>query len=342
MPGMPHWRLSTIVTGFPPKGISRDFRGCAGVIRWPDSKYCRALRDRLQRRTIAPYPNFPLCVNSVNSVSFNLNINYYIMKLFFTSLFTTALLASSLLQGSITTFTGTPNTNITNEPSWDNGLPLIADGKVGTININGNFSGVIAGWAVNHTGGTLTSSSNRTLGAVDADTSGTIWNLNGGSLDFGTANINRGTVGSNYAYVLNVNSGSIVAGSLQNTAGTTVNLNGGTITLSATWSMANGIFNMTSGSVSAAALATNGDSRINFFTGSTATLTVTGLGLSDYETLWTQTRLRFDGGNAGSFADHFVVNGSTLTVVPEPSTYAALLGLLALGFVAWRRRGLKR
>lgn len=32
-----------------------------------------------------------------------------------------------------------------------------------------------------------------------------------------------------------------------------------------------------------------------------------------------------------SYVDNF-------TIVPEPSTYAALLGLLALGFVAWRRR----
>ncbi|MCD8482534.1 MAG: PEP-CTERM sorting domain-containing protein [Verrucomicrobia bacterium] len=27
-----------------------------------------------------------------------------------------------------------------------------------------------------------------------------------------------------------------------------------------------------------------------------------------------------------------------LYTIPEPSTYAALFGLLALGFVAWRRR----
>ncbi len=33
-----------------------------------------------------------------------------------------------------------------------------------------------------------------------------------------------------------------------------------------------------------------------------------------------------------------VVNAMAITVVPEPATYAALLGALALGFVMWRRR----
>jgi hypothetical protein len=39
---------------------------------------------------------------------------------------------------------------------------------------------------------------------------------------------------------------------------------------------------------------------------------------------------------AGDFGLQEVLTGAA---VPEPSTYAALLGIMALGFVAWRRRG---
>ncbi|MCD8481503.1 MAG: PEP-CTERM sorting domain-containing protein [Verrucomicrobia bacterium] len=35
---------------------------------------------------------------------------------------------------------------------------------------------------------------------------------------------------------------------------------------------------------------------------------------------------------------HHVGGINNLTVIPEPSTYAAIFGLVMLGFVAWRRR----
>lgn len=48
---------------------------------------------------------------------------------------------------------------------------------------------------------------------------------------------------------------------------------------------------------------------------------------------WAQT-------NTGISADYFSFDNVTLTAaaVPEPSTYAMLAGVLALGFAAWRRR----
>lgn len=52
-------------------------------------------------------------------------------------------------------------------------------------------------------------------------------------------------------------------------------------------------------------------------------------------------RLTFSGAAAGtaSGTNNFTLfDNITLAAVPEPSTYAALLGLLALGVVAWRRR----
>lgn len=254
--------------------------------------------------------------------------------LIFTS---TLLLGAVAAQGTI--FLGVPNANITNAASWDDGLPVIGSpAGVGTINIDGNFSGPIASWEVNHTGGTLTTSFNRSLGAIDGDNSGTIWNLSGGNLVFTGANLLNGTTGNNFSYQLNISGGSLTAANIQNTANSTVNLSGGSINISSGYSLQNGTLNITGGSLTAGSLSTNGSSRINFFTGSTGTITITGFGLSDYETLWTQTRLRFDGGNVGSFADHFVVTGSTLAVIPEPSTYAALFGLAALALVVYRRR----
>jgi hypothetical protein len=38
------------------------------------------------------------------------------------------------------------------------------------------------------------------------------------------------------------------------------------------------------------------------------------------------------------YADSFALSSTPITAVPEPSTYAALFGVAALGFVAWRRR----
>jgi hypothetical protein len=45
------------------------------------------------------------------------------------------------------------------------------------------------------------------------------------------------------------------------------------------------------------------------------------------------------GGSTGTFAWRMTLDNMVLTTaVPEPSTYAMLAGVLALGFVAWRRR----
>jgi uncharacterized membrane protein affecting hemolysin expression len=47
-------------------------------------------------------------------------------------------------------------------------------------------------------------------------------------------------------------------------------------------------------------------------------------------------RVTFDGATGATGNNR--LDNITLTAVPEPSTYAALLGLLALGVVAYRRR----
>lgn len=250
--------------------------------------------------------------------------------------------------------------NITTAGNWNNGLPVIGSpAGIGTININGNFSGNISSWEVNHTGGTLTSSSNRNIGATSASAPGTIWNVNGGTLDFGANAINRGTIGSNYAYTMNLISGSIIAGTAGSPNAAIWNVSGGNLTVG-TWLAGSGNLNLTGGTVNfttldadgsgalvtfglgnaavtAGSLIQNANTNINFLTGSGGSLNITGFTSTDYETMWSNTRLRFNGANTGAFADHFQVSGSTLSVIPEPSTWALLaLGLTAM--VVLRRR----
>lgn len=90
----------------------------------------------------------------------------------------------------------------------------------------------------------------------------------------------------------------------------------------------------------------------NFIAGTvndTITLTVNGLA-SPYHvhtwnsvtaepTLINSVNLRQGGGAA---APVLVIDNIVVTAVPEPSTYAAIFGALALGAVAWRRRQQKR
>jgi hypothetical protein len=73
---------------------------------------------------------------------------------------------------------------------------------------------------------------------------------------------------------------------------------------------------------------------LNWLSGSKMSLTVTGQNQAYYESLWTDSRLQFNGANTGSFGDHFVVSGATLTLIPEPAS----LGLLGLGGLALLRR----
>ena len=45
-----------------------------------------------------------------------------------------------------------------------------------------------------------------------------------------------------------------------------------------------------------------------------------------------------DSVGGGTIDSKYLTLSSTVTVVPEPSTYAVIFGAIALGFVAYRRR----
>lgn len=74
----------------------------------------------------------------------------------------------------------------------------------------------------------------------------------------------------------------------------------------------------------------NKDDNPNFFDNAGNIMSIGSL-----DTLWIRK-----GGTAGeAFIDHIMLGDSwDAVVIPEPSTYAALFGLLALGLIAWRRR----
>jgi hypothetical protein len=79
---------------------------------------------------------------------------------------------------------------------------------------------------------------------------------------------------------------------------------------------------------------------LDWTSGSLMALTVAGADLAFYQGLYSASsgnQLRFEGSNSAAFADNFSVSGSTLTIIPEPSTFA-LLGLAGLVVVLFRRR----
>jgi hypothetical protein len=81
----------------------------------------------------------------------------------------------------------------------------------------------------------------------------------------------------------------------------------------------------------------------NFLEDSGGSLTIAGYTKTDYEAWWTASgndnRLRYDGGNTGSFDDVFEVTGATIVLVPEPTALAVTAaGAVLSGFAAWRRR----
>ncbi|MCD8483738.1 MAG: PEP-CTERM sorting domain-containing protein [Verrucomicrobia bacterium] len=181
---------------------------------------------------------------------------------------------------------------------------------------------------------------------VQADT---IFNQSGGSINavlgVQTGELTGGNLGS--AYNMSGGTASFVTVNLNSTA---LNFSGGTFTI--TDLGANNISRMTIDGTatvvinSAAAIAhtrftTTGNNWLPTATG--ASLTVQGWSYSDFESVFTSGRIQYDGLtiNAATFADTFQVNGSTLSMIPEPSTYALLFGIAAIGIAACRRRKAK-
>lgn len=228
--------------------------------------------------------------------------------------------------------------------------------NAGIVDMSGGSAAILAGgsWTLNS--GEL----NRTGGDFNME-AGYVLNLNDGSIvaeqDF--------FVGNNSASTFNATGGSINVGFravFRN--GAIVNISGGTHTFQdeflvrdsgsvatfsgGTTSIANdlnfassGLLRFGVGAVgSLTANVLNGGASVNmdWISGSLMSLTITGADFAFYEDLYIDGNLLLDGANASPFADSFQVSGSTLSLIPEPSTFALLAGVLALTSVMLRRR----
>lgn len=153
-----------------------------------------------------------------------------------------------------------------------------------------------------------------------------------------------GSPGSSY----NLSGGTLQLASI-NANSTEFNLSGGSISLTAFETSANNNrirFWTVSGDVAmsfdaASAIAVD---RFNFAnnwlpTATGASLTVADWGQTEFEALFAGGRFQYDGENlnATQFGETFLVNGSTLTVIPEPGTLA-LLGIAGLALAISQRR----
>ncbi|MCC5841043.1 MAG: PEP-CTERM sorting domain-containing protein [Opitutales bacterium] len=235
---------------------------------------------------------------------------------------------------TITAFNPGDNSNLGDVANWSAGLPLTAQNRQGTIATNATLDlNPVSGWNVVQTAGTVTLPGNRQINEQ------TTWNLQGGAIIVSGATAQWNTTANN-GYTFNMSGGTFTAHRMNAYDGTVLNLSGGTITVDR--AIFQGVqLTFLAGDASIVAnteLVTSATTVINFVSSSGGTLTATNLGLVDYEALWNSERLRFDGGNVGAFSDHFTVTGNTLAVIPEPSTYAAIFGLMVLGLAAWRRR----
>ncbi|MCD8483737.1 MAG: PEP-CTERM sorting domain-containing protein [Verrucomicrobia bacterium] len=227
--------------------------------------------------------------------------------------------------------------------NWSNGLPLISEGKEGIISVeswgptttSARLNDIVSGQRITQLSGRVYADSNRNF------TGGTVWNLRGGEMDWGNFTLNTA---ANDGYTLNMSGGTFNAARINVYEQSVLNLSGGVMTVDrAVWQ--GGVINFLEGNaivsvtgVAADQFQTSPSTIINFSPLAMGSLTIASLNEAGFISLWDANRLRFDGGNVGAFADHFVVTGSTLSVIPEPSTYAMLFGLAVLGVVLVRRR----
>ncbi len=270
-----------------------------------------------------------------------------------------ALVLTVSLSGQ-TVFNAAISNQIGDGANWTNGLPTA--GNPGTLNIDANWgpgsAGTLEGYLVTQTGGVLSNSNNRNISG------GTVWTINGVGAGIDLTGTAQMIHGSGSAATLNLNEGFVsTGGNLQTRNGADFNISGGTVSVGGQFNIqtnssvlltggavtiagANGLamqagsltFGVGNGTLTAGTLSTTGDSVIDFLPGSGGSITIAAFGASEFEGLWDAGNLRFDSANAGTFASSFIVTGSTLTVIPEPSAYAVLFGLGVLGLALLRRR----
>jgi autotransporter-associated beta strand protein len=207
----------------------------------------------------------------------------------------------------------------------------------GTIVQDGRIAGP-GGLTLNASGNTLLRLT------ADNDFSGSTV-VNGGTLELATTGVDQGALRLTASVSIGSGAPLLISDSDQIRDGATISLTGGTIQRGSGVSEVFGSLNVTGGSI------------LNFGTGAIGTLqfqtySYTGSSLIEVQNFLAGNRLQFLGTsfNSGNLTQ-FDFNGIgystategsyfTITAIPEPSTYLAAAGLLAL--MLWSNRGALR
>lgn len=266
--------------------------------------------------------------------------------------------------------TDAASSDIGDAANWSHGLPTNSDPA------NDGFIGLVGGSPVTvemedrHdlddrnltvSGGSTIHIANSLAGSAGFRWENSTLTLNGGHLDVdytgGAAVIGRDSDPN--ATILNINAGSTVdfAGTavyLGRLSQGIVNQNGGSFSVAGTLgiqvlasgAVSGNVYNLSAGTVTATNLVVNDFSKdnsnyFNFTTGSTGTLTIIQSDF-DFESFIDAGDIRIND-NASSLFSDFKVDSSvggqtTLSLIPEPGTYALFAGVCALSAIMLRRR----
>jgi hypothetical protein len=265
--------------------------------------------------------------------------------------------------GAQTVWTGTADSAVSNSGNWSAGLPNDTGANDGIIN-NGDTVEMGSRDALDGknyiVSGGSTIHGDSAMGSFRWN-SGTI-TLNGGNLDIDTTGENPIGRDAGSITTLNINAGSTVtfAGtvSVGRQSQGIVNQNGGSFTVAGSLTIqsnstpvvSNNVYNLSAGTVQATSLIVNdrnsdNSNYFNFTTGSVGMLTILQSNFN-FAAFITAGDIRINGNAASALSDFVidesVLGQSTLSLVganiPEPSSFALLLGGVSLLAVTSRRR----
>ena len=225
-----------------------------------------------------------------------------------------------------TVFNGSTGSDF--DSAWNNGI--VSSSNPGTVNTSA--SGLVratasfgGGWTIDHTAGDL---------QFDGG-----WNVNGGGVG-GTYNLSGGSIAVTGSGGPNsLDKGNFLINDID------FNISAGAVSSDVSFRLANGgamNFQAGSGTLTSAAWKETQAGTMNFVSDWTGFVNIASETAASWKTMLADTLVgsTFDGVDItlANFDNNFIVTGSTLTIVPEPGTYALIGGMLALGTVMLRRR----
>jgi hypothetical protein len=276
---------------------------------------------------------------------------------------------SCSVASAATTFDGSGGMD--SAANWDNGLPTNANPGLVSGTTAGSWSGAVwTDFAVLQTGGELFAAGDGGLnmrGGAEFSGNTTIFEINDASnTSFATTNlaisgtlIMWGQFAGGGGHELSLLNGYADIGSLSaisNTSLSAINIGNGKLDIGSftqvkvTFNMlagGTGQFNLAEADLTDTGNADLGNAVLNFVTGSEVTFTiVSGLAGADASDYWSTNfsvgDVQIDGVNVADLSGFTIVDsgptGTTISLIPEPGSYALLAGCFALASVMIRRR----